>query len=100
MKLIAVFLISLGLFAVVPPTGLAGASKVAPKKLFQGVIDEVIKREQFVYVRLGSDWFALVETPLSVGQKVKIDVQVAMDNFHSKQLNRTFSKLNFGKLVP
>lgn len=83
----------------VPPVGLAGSAKVVPNKIHDGVISEVVEKDQFNYVRIDQTWFALVGTSLKVGQKVKIEAQVTFDNFHSKTLNRTFPKIIFGKLL-
>ena len=83
----------------VPPVGLAGSAQTQPNKTYEGVINEVIQKDQFDYVRMDQTWFALVGTSLKVGQKVKIEAQVAFENFHSKTLNRTFAKIIFGKLL-
>jgi hypothetical protein len=83
----------------VPPVGLAGSGKVTPNKVYDGVVSEVIEKDQFDYIRIDQTWFALVGTSLKAGQKVKIEAQVAFDNFHSKTLNRTFPKIIFGKLL-
>lgn len=82
-----------------PPVGLAGSGKVTPNKIYDGVVSEVVQKDQFDYVRVDQTWFALVGTSLKVGQKVTIEAQVAFDNFHSKTLNRTFPKIIFGKLL-
>lgn len=83
----------------VPPPGLAGSAGAATAKIYEGPVDEVIERDQFDYVRIGANWFALVGSSLKTGQKVKIEEQVVFDNFQSKTLNRTFSKIIFGKLL-
>jgi hypothetical protein len=83
----------------VPPPGLAGSAQVGPAKNYEGLVEEVIERDQFDYVRIGSNWFALVGASLKTGQKVKIEEQVVFDNFQSKTLNRTFPKIIFGKLL-
>lgn len=83
----------------VPPVGLAGSAQAGPVKVYEGQVDEVIKRDQFDYVRVGSNWFALVGAALKTGQFVKIEEQVVFDNFQSKTLNRTFPKIIFGKLI-
>ncbi|MEI6805706.1 MAG: hypothetical protein WCK49_04275 [Myxococcaceae bacterium] len=83
----------------VPPSGLAGLAQGKPIKIHEGVVDEVIERDQFDYVRIGANWFALVGASLKVGQKVKVEEQVVFDNFQSKTLNRTFPRIIFGKLV-
>lgn len=82
----------------VPPSGLAGSAQTKPIKIHEGWVDEVIERDQFDYVRIGSNWFALVGASLKTGQKVKIEEQVIFENFQSKTLNRTFPKIIFGKL--
>ena len=83
----------------VPPVGLAGSAQIGPSRIYEGQVDEVIERDQFDYVRLGSNWFALVGAALKIGQSVKIEEQVVFDNFQSKTLNRTFPKIIFGKLL-
>ena len=82
-----------------PPVGLAGAAQTQPNKVYEGVISEVIQKDQFDYVRIDKTWFALVGTSLKVGQKVKIESQVEFEHFHSKTLNKTFPKIIFGKLI-
>lgn len=83
----------------VPPSGLAGSAKVLSHQIYDGFVNEVIKRDQFMYVRLGSNWFALIGVSVKKGQKIKIEEQAVFNNFHSKTLNRTFPKIIFGKLV-
>ncbi len=83
----------------VPAVGLAGSDKISPNPIYEGLIDEVIERDQFDYVRIGQNWFALVGVSLKAGRQVKIEEQAVFDNFHSKTLNRTFQKIIFGKLV-
>lgn len=83
----------------VPPSGLAGSAKIASHQVYTGSVAEIIKRDQFVYVRLDQNWFALVGASLQVGQKVKIEEQAVFEDFHSKTLGRVFSKIIFGKLL-
>ncbi|MBL4817751.1 MAG: hypothetical protein JKY15_00785 [Deltaproteobacteria bacterium] len=82
----------------VPPTGMAGAQKLQKLKQHSGVVQEVIHKDQFSYVKVGDTWFALVDAPVKVGQKIQIEEQAVFNDFESKTLNRKFKKIIFGVL--
>lgn len=83
----------------VPVQGLAGAQKLQAMTKHQGKIDEVINKDQFTYVRIGVDWFALVGVSVKKGDRVVIEEQAVFNEFHSKTLGRRFKKIVFGVLV-
>lgn len=102
--LIFILLLSLGCskskpVEPLPPLGLAGSGKIAPHQVYKGVVDEIIERDQFIYVRLDQLWFALVGAKLKISQKIVIEEQAVFEDFHSKTLNRVFPKIIFGKLL-
>ena len=81
-----------------PPVGLAGANNIIVHPVHEGILDEVIYKDQFSYVRMAGKWFALVGGPFKKGQKVQIEEQAVIDQFRSKTLDRTFDKIIFGTL--
>ncbi|MES2503854.1 MAG: hypothetical protein V4534_03145 [Myxococcota bacterium] len=82
-----------------PPVGLAGSQKLQAAAKYRGAVKEVIEKEQFSYVRVGDNWFALVGVKLKKGEMVSIEEQAVFNNFQSKTLNRTFKKIIFGILL-
>ena len=83
----------------VPPSGPAGQAKLKASTFREGVAKEVIRKDQFSYVRVGEDWYALVAADVRPGQRVKIEEQAVFNDFESKTLHRTFKKIIFGVLV-
>ena len=81
-----------------PPVGMAGTQKLQKQKIHAGVVEELIHRDQFSYVKVNNTWFALVDAPVKIGQKVQIEEQAVFNNFESKTLNRKFEKIIFGTL--
>ncbi len=80
----------------VPPSGPAGQAKLKAAVFHEGVASEVIRKDQFSYVRVGEDWYALVAADIRPGQRVKIEEQAVFNGFESKTLHRTFKKIIFG----
>lgn len=102
--LIFILLLSLGCskskpVESVPAPGLAGSGKITPHQVYKGIVDEIIERDQFIYVRLDQLWFALVGAKLKIGQRVTVEEQAVFEDFHSKTLGRVFPKIIFGKLL-
>ncbi|MBH1989381.1 MAG: hypothetical protein I8H75_01530 [Myxococcaceae bacterium] len=85
--------------ATVPPKGLAGASKIGAQKVHEGVVSERIQKDPFLYLRIGEQWFAIVDEKTEKGIKIKLLEQSRLSNFYSKQLNKTFKVLIFAKMI-
>jgi hypothetical protein len=95
----------------IPPAGLAGSAlskeQAASKKernIIHGTILEVIKKEGFSYLQIQTptgekEWIAILESNAALGNSVSIEEQVVLTDFHSKSVNRTFSKIIFGVLL-
>lgn len=65
----------------------------------QGKVIEVIDADNFSYIRLETEnnevWIAGIKVKTKAGDTVSYEENVIMDNFVSKALNRTFSKVIF-----
>ena len=72
--------------------------------LLRGVVRETIAVPPYVYLRLdtraGETWAAVAEAPVSVGDSVTVFNAMAMEQFTSTTLPRTFARLWFGALEP
>jgi len=81
-----------------------GVSTQPPtSKVFSGVVAESFNAAGYTYLRLkskGSEevWAAVIETPIAIGATVTLSESLSMTDFHSKTLNRTFSKIVFATL--
>ncbi len=70
-----------------------------------GTVLSTIDTEQYTYIEIQIAkstepvWGAVLKTTLKKGDDVVLDVNVQMDGFHSKTLNRTFKKLHMGALA-
>lgn len=57
----------------------------------------------YTYVRLktvdGEKWAAVAQSKVVKGETVKVDVQMMVDNFESKTLNRRFDAIAFGTIA-
>lgn len=97
-----------------PPTGMAGAQKVAPKGAvvekvqLAGVVLEVKTHDAFSFVRLQVrtpnqtekwHWVALVNSNLQKGEQIQVEADVLQKNFHSKGLDKTFGEIYFGRII-
>lgn len=70
-----------------------------------GVVREIIHASAYSYVRVETDsgerWLAGPKTELAVGSRVRFSDGVYMQDFFSKELQRSFPAVNFvGSLVP
>lgn len=79
------------------------AAPVAPAALaVSGEVLEVKDVEIYTYLRLktkdGEMWAAVSKTPVKVGANVTIKNAMAMKNFESKTLKKTFPTILFGSL--
>ena len=67
-----------------------------------GVVMEVMNVEGYTYLRLKTDsgetWAAVSTAPVKVNDKVSIENAMAMSNFESKSLKKTFPSILFGTL--
>ncbi|MBU0620974.1 MAG: hypothetical protein KJ795_03910 [Gammaproteobacteria bacterium] len=65
----------------------------------RGKVLEVIDSPMYTYVRVstpkGSTWLAAYKTEIAKGATVKYSGGIAMPNFHSKSINRTFDMIVF-----
>lgn len=72
--------------------------------LLRGVVREQIAVSPYVYLRLetaqGDVWAAVAEPPVRVGESVTVFNAMAMENFASTTLERTFDRIWFGSLEP
>jgi hypothetical protein len=68
----------------------------------RGEVLEVIDAGAFTYLRLKTKhdetWAAVAKAPVRKGAQVTIENGVAMNNFESKSLNKTFDRIVFGRL--
>jgi len=80
-----------------PP--LDGATTAAPAVIHHGTVLETIDVAPYVYVHVkgdnGEEWLAAPATPLAKGAAINWPDGLAMTNFHSKSLDRTFDKVTF-----
>jgi hypothetical protein len=100
----------------VPPSGMAGshhttmtpeeralADAQKQRKVLKGEVIEAIYKEGFAYILLKTDaettWVAVVKQKPAVGDKVAVQEQAVLKDFHSKSLDRTFDKIIFGALI-
>jgi len=65
----------------------------------QGTVAETMNAAGYTYVRVEtggrSVWAAVMQTPISLGDRVEIAGGAPMRGFHSKTLNRTFDEILF-----
>lgn len=85
----------------VPVTAAPGAIQLTRK----GKVLEVIDSPMYTYVRVTGDkdplWLAAYKTGIAKDDVVNYSDGVAMSNFHSKSLNRTFDTIVFvDRIVP
>ena len=73
-----------------------------PAAVIKGEVLEVLDAESFTYFRLktkdGEMWSAVAKAPIKVGSQVTVENAVAMKDFKSKSLNRTFPLVMLGNL--
>jgi hypothetical protein len=74
------------------------------RRVLKGKVVEAIYKEGFAYVRLemgaeASTWVAIVNQKPAVGESISVQEQAVLTDFHSKSLDRTFTKIIFGSIV-
>jgi hypothetical protein len=83
-----------------PPLGGAAA---APAITHHGTVLETIDVAPYVYIHVkaesGDEWLAAPAMPLAKGAAINWPDGLAMTNFHSKTLDRTFDKVTFVNTV-
>lgn len=72
-------------------------------QLLEGQVLETMAASGYTYLRIGATgtegtWAAVSETPLKVGDQVRVRSQTVMTDFESKTLNRKFPSIHFGTL--
>jgi hypothetical protein len=90
--------------ATAPATGAAGGQSVAAdRSTVTGVVAETMNSGGYTYARLtgpdGDTWVATAEMPIDKGARMTASVSVAMQNFHSRTLNRDFPAIYFVQQV-
>jgi hypothetical protein len=80
-------------------TGGAGGG-IGAGVVFAGTVVEKLDVPQYTYLRVktagGEEWVAVSTMQIDVGARVTINQQIVMENFPSKSLGRTFTKLVMG----
>lgn len=84
--------------APAPPP--AHAAPAAPASdVITGAVAEVLPAAGYTYVRLDADgrevWAAVPATEVAVGERVGVSAGMAMADFHSDTLGRTFERIYF-----
>lgn len=84
-------------------TSAAPAGAPAATTSISGTVTETMNASGYTYVAVrtaeGEQWAAIPESVVAKGSPVTIDVQMVMDKFESKTLNRTFDRIIFGTLA-
>ena len=74
----------------------------AAPSFIQGEVQETMDAAGYTYLRLQTDagevWAAVSQSTVQKGDKVRIERLMAMHNFPSRALNKTFSTIYFGQL--
>lgn len=77
-----------------------GGGGMGGNVVFSGKVLEKLDVPQYTYMRVqttaGDEWVAVSTMSVNVGDNVTINQQLVMENFASKSLGRTFSKLVMG----
>ncbi|HEX6086519.1 MAG TPA: hypothetical protein VF266_18465 [Thermoanaerobaculia bacterium] len=77
------------------------AAAASPNQL-AGKVLETFNGGGYTYLRIatanGEEWAAVRETQIASGANVAVDVQLTMEKFESKTLNRTFDRIAFGEI--
>ena len=85
------------------PTTAAPVPAPAPApqspNVLTGKIAETMNAGGYSYVRIGDKWAAVPAANVKKGDNVTIAVQMVMENFESKTLNRKFDKIIFGAIA-
>ena len=84
--------------SVTPQTPTMAASG-SPLASATGTVAESLNSGGYTYVRLqtgtGDVWFAATEMPVKTGERLTIPLEMPMENFRSKTLNRDFPVIYF-----
>lgn len=84
-------------------TTTAAASAAAPAasspNQLAGKVAETFNGGGYTYLRIGEEWAAVPEAKVAIGDVVTVDVQMALEKFESKTLNRTFDRIIFGNIA-
>lgn len=79
-------------------TSAAAASQPGARTV-TGTVMEAIDAASYTYLRLNTDggeiWVATSPLKIAAGERVVAQVEIAMENFHSKTLNRDFALIYF-----
>ena len=83
--------------------GTGGSSVASDRATVSGVVAETLNAGGYTYARLtgpdGETWVATGEMPIEKGARLTASVSVAMQNFHSRTLNRDFPQIYFVQQV-
>lgn len=82
-----------------PAAAPAQSAAAASTRTVTGPVLETMNSGGYTYMKIGDLWAAVPETTVTKGQTVSIDVQMVMDNFESKTLNRKFERLAFATIA-
>ncbi|MCF7956215.1 MAG: hypothetical protein K9M75_10460 [Phycisphaerae bacterium] len=67
------------------------------------VVTEVLDTESYMYLKADENgtelWMAIQKMPIKVGDTISFENPLVMNNFHSKQLNKTFETILFVSVV-
>ena len=90
--------------ATEPVALVANSAAPAPQAgRMTGTVLEVLDAGGYTYVRLatqgGERWAAVAQTKVVKGEVAGVDVQMTMENFESKSLERTFDRIAFGTIA-
>lgn len=101
---LAILLVSFACSKDAPATASSSASAAPAPKANQlaGTVVETFNGGGYTYLRIdtgsGEQWAAVPEAAVTKGQKVTLDVQMMMDDFESKSLNRKFEHIAFASM--
>ncbi|HVO09249.1 MAG TPA: hypothetical protein VMX54_00735 [Vicinamibacteria bacterium] len=90
--------------AASPPASVRAAQAPAPApQLLAGTVAETMDSGGYTYVLVrsasGDTWAAVRQTAVKKGAAIAIEPSMAMENFESKTLHRTFARIVFGSLA-
>lgn len=84
-----------------PQTGMP-AMRAAEVDLLEGEVREVAPAGHYTYLRVGEpgDWAVVMgHIDVSLGDAVSLRVQGSQDDFHSRRLDRDFTRLFFASVA-
>lgn len=82
------------------PQAAAAGAPAASANAFTGEVAETMNSGGYTYARLHADgkedvWIAAAEFPAKTGERLSVALEMPMQNFQSKTLNRTFPVIYF-----